>query len=211
MDNLIKARVQFNPALSLIGPFYATIYTTGASTPLWKELAKFSYKNIQGQEYSIIGNDVRNGGRVINYSEIFGKSFHLRAYGEWKNEIPVDDFITITEEKKKDSPYQSITSFFKRKSTIGKNSSSKRINSLLKCPVDYTVTVNKAEIVLLGQKVSIPISGTGALRVLYADEKLRIFVSPKDTTDSRWEKAGLKVIQVRIDLIDSNWKCLSSS
>ena len=46
-----------------------------------------------------------------------------------------------------------------------------------------------------------PIAGTGYLRVLYADENLRIFVSPKSTTDDRWEKAGLKVAQVNVNCL----------
>lgn len=74
----------------------------------------------------------------------------------------------------------------------------------ISCPVDYTVTVNRASIVALDRRLEIPIAGTGYLCVLYADGRLRIFVSPKSTTDSRWEKAGLMVIQVRADLFNLN-------
>ena len=71
-----------------------------------------------------------------------------------------------------------------------------------RCPVNYIVTVNRAAVVAFKKRLEIPIRGTGFLRVLYADETLRIFVSPKSTTDSRWEKAGLLVVQIRADLFD---------
>ena len=72
----------------------------------------------------------------------------------------------------------------------------------VRCPADYTVTVNRASIVVGGRRLNIPIAGTGYLRVLYADDDLRVFVAPKSTTDDRWEKAGLIVVQVRADLFD---------
>jgi len=73
------------------------------------------------------------------------------------------------------------------------------------------VTVNRASIVVgdpQQQRLDIPIAGTGYLRVLYADSNLRILVSPKSSTDDRWEKAGLMVAQVRADLFDSDIKRL---
>lgn len=72
---------------------------------------------------------------------------------------------------------------------------------MIQCPADFVVTVNKASIFMGSQSViNIPISGTGYLRVLYADPKLRIFVSPQSTTDDRWEKAGLTVAQISIEV-----------
>ena len=40
---------------------------------------------------------------------------------------------------------------------------------------------------------------TGALRVLYADEDIRIFTNRADSPD-RWESEGLVVVQVRDEL-----------
>ena len=45
----------------------------------------------------------------------------------------------------------------------------------------------------------------GYLRVLYADEFCRIFTSPKDTTNTKWESEGLRIVQIRSDLIDSSF------
>lgn len=53
------------------------------------------------------------------------------------------------------------------------------------------------------------ILGTGTVRVLYADENLRIFLSPTDTNVTKgggdWESEGLIVVQVRVDLVYADW------
>merc|ERR1712107_898258 len=55
------------------------------------------------------------------------------------------------------------------------------------CPKDYDVQIDGGGITLLGTKLRPPIKGPGYLRVLYADEGLRIFVSPKESP-GRWEE-----------------------
>lgn len=50
--------------------------------------------------------------------------------------------------------------------------------------------------------IPIPIEGEAKLVVLYADPRLRIFVSAdrSDSAVGAWEQAGLVVVQVRSDL-----------
>ena len=71
-----------------------------------------------------------------------------------------------------------------------------------RCPQDFTVAITEGGFVLGGAPfLSSAISGPGFLRILYVDEDIRIFESPKDSPD-RWEEAGLVVVQVRDDLFD---------
>ena len=106
-----------------------------------------------------------------------------------------------------------ITGVFKKRDPSNKKSkrSRSRSSNLVDCPADYTVQVTNAYVSILGNKLDVDINGTGYLRVLYADENLRIFTTPKDTTDSKIdEKKGLTVAQVRIDLVNTA-SSLSSS
>ena len=43
----------------------------------------------------------------------------------------------------------------------------------------------------------------GPASVLYADDDIRIFESPRDSPD-KWEEAGLIVVQVRDELFSKN-------
>lgn len=116
--------------------------------------------------------------------------------------------LLVQSENKEDD---SVSSFFQ--SAFSSLIPTPQVPDLLKCPIDFVVTVNKASVCLGGgndnRKINIPIAGQGYLRVLYADPKLRIFVSPKSTTDDRWEKEGLMVAQVRVDEKDPNFGLLS--
>ena len=78
--------------------------------------------------------------------------------------------------------------------------------SVARCPKDYDVAIEEGGFVVFGKRfISSAISGPGFLRVLYADEDLRIFESPTDSPDTGedrldsgvWESAGLRVVQVR--------------
>lgn len=91
---------------------------------------------------------------------------HLRAYGVFEAE-PSTPAIW---DERNDAPNW-LPSFF---STTNARPSKK---TLLQCPVDFEVTVNRASLVVLGKCLDVPISGKGYLRVLYADKQLRIFVS----------------------------------
>lgn len=68
------------------------------------------------------------------------------------------------------------------------------------CPKDFTVTVSRGELRLGPASLPLPIAGTGALRVLYADSGLRIFQTPRDT-DGGWELAGLVVCQMPLEAL----------
>ena len=71
-----------------------------------------------------------------------------------------------------------------------------------RCPQDFNVAIREGGFVLGGKAfTSSAISGPGFLRVLYVDEDIRIFESPKDSPD-RWEEAGLVVVQIRDALFD---------
>ena len=188
VGTLTAARVQFDPTICLDGPLYFSSVVDGPP-PLWERLGiklggRSSAGNIQGQQYRY-RDDERS---VVNYAEILGKAFHLRAYGTYEK----DD--GNKEEEDASSPFDNVLAF------LGGGISSSTSN-LIQCPADFTVTVTNASFVVLGNRLDIPISGTGYLRVLYADEQLRIFVSPKSTTDDRWEKAGLAVAQVNINCL----------
>ena len=124
-----------------------------------------------------------------------GKAFHVRAYGTYERDAEDNDnTIGIIQENR--SPLDNVLAFFG-----GGKSDSKGASDMIQCPADFTVTVTKGSFFVLGRRFDIPIAGTGYLRVLYADENLRIFVSPKSTTDDRWEKAGLKVAQVNVNCL----------
>ena len=83
-------------------------------------------------------------------------------------------------------------------------------STLLPTPYDYSAIVTGASIVLFQKFIlTVTIEGSGIVRVLYADENLRIFVSPTDTNVTRgrgdWESEGLIVVQVRADLVFNDW------
>ena len=204
VGKLADARVQFDPTICLDGPLYFSNVVDGPP-PLWERLGiklggRSSAGNIQGQQYRY-----RDGERsVVNYAEILGKTFHIRAYGTYEKDNDNKVGSKTKEEQNATSPFGNVLAFFGG----GVSSSS---SSLILCPADFTVTVTKGSFFLFGQRLDIPISGTGYLRVLYADENLRIFVSPKSTTDDRWEKAGLTVAQINIKMEDGSFEDLCSA
>lgn len=153
-------------------------------------------------------------------------ALHLRAYGNCKrDDSSTNTFASSETEKTKDetklpsySPtnlLESLVSAFRNTNNDDTTISSIRRQStnLITCPVDFIATVDKASI-FLGSKslLDIPVSGTGYLRVLYADPKLRIFISPNNKssaiTGDRWEQPGLKVVQVCVDHIDPTFQLL---
>jgi len=73
----------------------------------------------------------------------------------------------------------------------------KAVDDSTRCPKDFEVSIEQGGLVLFGLRLlSGAISGPGYLRVLYADDNIRIFESPTDSPE-KWEQAGLKVVQVR--------------
>ena len=210
VEMLTSAKAVFDPAVCLDGPLYVSSVIEGPA-PLWERFGiqpggggfssnSSNRRNLQGQQYKYSADDKR----VVNYAEVFGKAFHVRAYGTYMYEQD-EGYDTVGADANADpsdkltSPLGGVLSFFGG-GTQSKPSSS----NLIQCPADFTVTVSKGLFVFGSLRLDIPISGTGYLRVLYADPNIRLFVSPKSTTDDRWEKAGLKVAQIRVDLVEED-------
>jgi len=206
IDQLIQGQVDYDENDCLYGPLYATIYTTGVKTkPLWEQFASLATadkKNISGQKYF---KDSNGDGKVINYSEVYGRSFHIRADGNVALRTPLELIEATPKPATPQSPIDSLTSFLNN--IGGKNKNMPAPKKLSKCPTDYLATVTKASFNLFGKSLDLPVKGTGIARLLYADPNLRIFVS---VTENDWEQtAGLKVVQVRIDLVEEEWEELS--
>ena len=148
-------------------------------------------------------------------------AINLKAFGTFTDRGPVvEDTANAMNDDNDDkssssssSPFSSIQNVFQSilpsKKQQQQQQSTNNGSKLNPCPYDYDVTVTGASIELFGLSVSIPISGTGCARVLYADPYLRIFISPNDTNvetgGGDWESAGLISVQVRVDLINPNW------
>lgn len=180
----------FDPDISLNGPLYAVMYQSGPR-PFWEKfdlglsLGTKKRKNIKGQKYTQVSDGVYD---VQNYAEFIGERFVVEAKGVCTRSDDVKDQI------------KSASSFFK---LFGDETRKK--SSLVRCPADYDILATGVSINVLGSKFDIDIKGKGYMRVLYADDKLRILTSREDTSSTRNtidEKAGLTVVQVRVDLID---------
>jgi len=204
INELADLKVQFDPQECLNGPFFCTMYQ-GGPTPLWEKFSLVK-SNKKGQQYCIDREDTSP--TVFNYSEIFGEKLYLSASGNFRraNALQKDDNdgestgLRTTPK----SLFSGLASFF-NSNKVKNNSKAKKGSLLLECPEDYTVTVTKASVVVLDNAFELPVQGTGYLRVLYADSVCRIFTSPKDTTQTKWESKGLRVVQIRSDLIDPSF------
>lgn len=212
MRSLIDARIPFDPRTSLNGPLFAALYQFGDAVPFWEKYSKFrpgngdnGRKNLKGQRYVTVPKELDDGGGEVtydltNYAEFFGEAFSVQA--------------SATCVRNTDQPAASIPSppssasvqnnffsdLFTKASAIISSSPDAQ---LLPTPQDYTVDVSGADIRLLGNDFHFDFEGTGFLRVLYAEPRLRIFTVPKDTTNGFVnEKVGLTVAQVRVDLVD---------
>lgn len=195
----------FEPAESLFGPLYCTVaaFTPNnpdATKPLWERIS-LKPDNLKGQQYTQTGPLT---GTVINYSEVWGPAFHLRAEGSFVPQEEEESMAATREEEEvKPGFWESLLGGGDSSSgsSTKKNEPTATTRS---CPDDYRVTVNKASF-CFGDSFSIdlPIEGSSTLRVLYADPKLRIFVSPQamEGPVGDWENAGLVVVQVRSDLV----------
>jgi hypothetical protein len=189
IESLIQALINnpslnvFDPADCLYGSLFCTLYSftpgvSDAPAPLWERIS-LRKQNIKGQQYSGSGGS----GSVINYAQIWAeampKGFDEKV-GGWRSRFSVWE--------------------------AGSPASSATGNRLRTCPDDYIVTVSGASLDVFGwQVLSLPISGQSMLRVLYADPRLRILVSPQSSSDSftnrEWESSGLIVVQCRSDLV----------
>eukprot|EP00804_Cyclotella_cryptica_P023507 CCRYP_012165-RA/>CCRYP_012165-RA protein AED:0.03 eAED:0.03 QI:211/1/1/1/0/0/2/320/273 len=166
-------------------------------TPLWEKIAVGGGRNVKGQRYTLSDE---TSGEFVNYAEIWGQNLYLKAVGKFNDKGSVSSSI---------GPYaESSNNPFEFLAPLVANLRGKE--QLKPTPYDYEAIVTGASFVLF-QKYSfdVAIAGKGVVRVLYADPNLRIFLSPTDTNVTTgggdWESAGLIVVQVRFDLVYSDW------
>mmetsp|Transcript_7231 Transcript_7231/g.12771 ORF Transcript_7231/g.12771 Transcript_7231/m.12771 type:complete len:310 (-) Transcript_7231:283-1212(-) len=205
VQTLIASKSKFDPAKSIDGPLFASVHFTGSDTPLWEKIGSASgVQNIKGQKYTLFDGSTTEG-NFVNYAEIFGGNFHLKAVGTFRDEGPSSLPESDETVSSSNNPLEAFTSLFN-----SGNNNNLQSSQLLPTPYDYSATVTGASVVLF-QKYSLDltIEGTGTVRVLYADENLRIFLSPTDTNVTKgagdWESEGLVVVQVRVDLVFDDW------
>lgn len=204
MQTLIASKSKFDPSKCIDGPLYASVHFTGGSTPLWEKIAVKNVRNVKGQRYTLKGG---TSGTFVNYAEVLGRNFYLKAVGDCIDEGPVRSLQPEEDAASSDetsNPFGAFKSLFQ--SVGGGNQQS----TLLPTPYDYSAKVKGASFVFF-QKYSLDlnIEGTGTVRVLYADQTLRILLSPTDTNVTLgagdWESEGLIVVQVRVDLVYDDW------
>lgn len=175
MQELIDAKVEFDPRKCLEGPLYAVAYQYGP-TPFWIKYSKWSPNknkvNIEGQQLTAAG-DKEGQYDAIAYGEFFGKAVTVKVIGVCSPEERTGNLLS---------------NFFS--------------NNKERCPADFVIQVSNIKLCLFDKPIDLGITGTGKLRVLYADPKLRIFYAPED---SNYEEAGLTVVQVRVDLLDPDF------
>jgi hypothetical protein len=197
IQDLVERNTPYDPTESLLGDLFCTVYTTynnapkNAPDPLWERIS-IKQENLKGQQYFISS---RFDYQVINYAEIYGSDVHLRAKGSFVPAVL-------------DSSNGSSSSFKKRPNSL----QTRLLGPLF--PVDqkmretpdvFDVTVSSASIHLWGISLSLPIRGTSQLVVLYADSRIRIFISPLENNAGsygagNWENSGLIAVQIRSDL-----------
>ena len=203
---LIDSKTTFNPSTCINGPLFASVHFIG-DTPLWEKIGASVVRNVKGQKYTF---DTATSGTFVNYAEILGNNFYLKAVGNCNDVGPVTSSSSsasdVQNEKTNNNPLgEAFASLFSGGSKMKQQSTTN-----LPTPYDYSAQVTGASIVLF-QKFSLDltIEGTGTVRVLFADENLRIFLSPKDTNVTRgaegWESEGLIVVQVRVGLVYDDW------
>ena len=186
-----KPSYYYDPTESLFGGgFYCTLYfyyPNSASDssgeppedPIW-EKTSLKASNIKGQQY-YIRNDFQQS--VINYSEVWGPSVTISAEG----------VLTPIDGDGKEPP---------QKSSVDKNTKTDS-RSLRQLPDVFRVDATKISASIFGLNLNFKIGGSANLVVLYADPRIRVFVSPlaSETVVGNWEEAGLVVVQVRGDLV----------
>lgn len=197
---LIESRSSFDPSTSIDGPLFASIHFIG-NTPLWEKIGSGAVRNVKGQKYNL------NDQTFTNYAEIWGDSLCLKANGKLSKKGPVQAQLDFSSQAD-GNPFSAIASFFGSNANNAGGGTNQ--SSLLPTPFDYEARVTGASISIWNKFVlNLSIEGTGTVRVLYADENLRIFVSPTDTNVTKgggdWESEGLIVVQVRVDLVYDDW------
>lgn len=195
----------YDPAESLFGSgFYCTLYFYYPNTasdsgsnnsssskppedPIW-EKTSLKASNIKGQQY-YIRNDFQQS--VINYSEVWGPDVTITAEGVL---TPIDE-----EQGDKNNNNNNDRPLVQTK---------KGSRILRKLPDLFRVDATKISAKIFGLSLDFDIKGSANLVVLYADPRIRVFVSPlpSETLVGNWEEAGLVVVQVRGDLVPAENK-----
>ncbi len=212
--SLVSSQTPFDPDRSIYGPFYATLHFIG-ETPLWEKIGLFGARNVKGQKFTLDDSTEtkeESSASFANYAEILGENLYLKAIGTCKGIGPVGrQSAVVSSPPKASNLFDNLSSllFQSGDNDIGNNKNNNK-RKLLPTPYDYEARVTGASVVFFGKfSIDLAIEGTGTVRVLYADENLRIFVSPGDTEVTRgggdWERGGLIVVQVRVDLVLDDW------
>jgi len=174
--------------------------------PLWEQLSLIP-SNIKGQQYYVCNNFQQS---VINYSEILGSNIFVTAEGTVSpissssslSSSNEDD--TNTNTRTKTNANNTSSSDSDKFSSLSSSSSSvKNSRRLRTLPDVFKVDATKISLSVFGLSINFSIQGSANLVVLYADPRIRIFVSPMESRSfvGNWEEAGLVVVQVRSDLI----------
>lgn len=207
IDTLAEAHIEFDPNICLNGPLFCALYQKGP-IPFWEKYSvNFGQEknNLKGQRYTKrADNDDKLD--VLNYAQLLGASITIEASGVFKQSTRVGVQTEAMEgiDSDNSNPLQFLADILKR-TPIPMEKKAAPTKSL-KCPVDFTGSVQSGKINIFGKTISLDIKGTGYLKVLYADPSMRIFTTPKDSTNDKWaEKSGLTVVQVRVDLIDDTF------
>jgi hypothetical protein len=221
---LIASKTPFDPQKCIDGPLFASVHFIG-NTPLWEKIGLPGLvKNIKGQKYTLdrtieSAAGAADGGTFVNYAEIWGNNLYLMASGDFiatgptvvvDGDLPSSLSTFLPNKETTTNPFSEILSSLFPSNSKSINIVTVQQSSQLPTPYDYAATVTGASIVLFQKMIlNVSIEGTGTVRVLYADENLRIFVSPTDTNVTRgggdWESEGLIVVQVRVDLVYDEW------
>jgi len=190
-SQLKPPKYYYDPTESLFGGgFYCTLYfyypntdsnssssDTTPEDPIW-EKTSLKASNIKGQQY-YVRNDFQQS--VINYSEVWGSAVTIMAEGIL---TPIDE----ANDEKSSRPLANAK---------------KDSRSLRKLPDVFRVDATKISASVFGLSLNFNIQGSANLVVLYADPRIRIFVSPlpSERVVGNWEEGGLVVVQVRGDLV----------
>lgn len=189
MDSLVSAKGFFRTL------YWYTPNDPDAPPPIWEQTS-LKASNVKGQHYYVRNDDLQLA--VINYSEIWGRSVYLTAEGTLapiKNGYIEDD--DISNDKK------SNTKAMTKRNVASVRNNNKSRSLRRTCPDVFRVDATKVTLHVLGAELQLPIRGSSNLVVVYADPRLRIFVSPMESQSivGNWEEAGLVVVQVRSELV----------
>lgn len=200
IQRLKAAQVTFDPAECFNGPLYAVLHQQGPKKPLWEKIGiQLGQTNRQGQKYAY--DSATQVYDLVNYAEILGKGLFIQVEGTAENREKKVSQPTSNEESGPPSFLDGIANLFSGSATQEQQSKPDSTNAI-RCPCEIVATVAGGGLYVGGNKLLALdfIQGTGVVRVLYADPRLRILESPYQNNGG-WEDQGLIVVQVREDLI----------